>query len=446
MNEAFDGWVVPKAKYDYGLYFDKWWKIDMESFIKRDRNHPCVIMWSIGNEVRGYTDARQKELVDFVHQMDPTRPVTQGSNSGPYLDVVGFNGPGEEKGIIEAYHHKYPNRPLIGTEMTHTLQTRGVYRTQTWYKAKDFPSPLKSSKKREPWDQYKEKVHLIPDLASEEVFPGLAEKYKSSYDNCIIRIGVRDQYKHDSRFAFLMGSFRWSGFDYLGEATNNLWPTRTSNFGIIDLAGFPKDHYYLYQSLWSKKPMVHLLPHWTHPGKEGVTIPVVAYSNCERIELFLNGQSLGEQTMGDELQLVWQVPYQAGSLVAIAKNTGGIKIAEDIQQTSGPGHAVSIKANKQAIKSNSRDTIRFEIAIVDKNGIFVPYSDHMLKFHFEGPARLLGVENGDIGDLTSSKVPYKKAFMGRCVCLLQASDKRGQLNFKVNADGLETSSCQIQIV
>lgn len=137
------------------------------------------------------------------------------------------------------------------------------------------------------------RVYKIPNLSEEEVFPNITKKYQSSYDNSIVRIGIRDDWNRVEKYDYYIGNFRWTGFDYLGESFS--WPARTANFGIIDLAGFPKDHYYLYQSLWSDKPMVHLLPHWTHPGKEGLEIPVVAYTNCESAELFLNGISLGEK-------------------------------------------------------------------------------------------------------------------------------------------------------
>ena len=437
IDEAFDGWEVPKAKYDYGLYFSAWWKTDLESLIRRDRNHPSVVMWSIGNEVKGYSDARQKEMVDFVHGLDNTRPVTQGilkdrGAEGPYIDVVGFNGYGEEKGVLEAYHKEFPDRPMVGTEMTHTLQTRGAYRTQTAYRGE----------KQKNWDTYKEKVYMVPDLSKEEVFTGVPEVYKSSYDNCIVRINVRDQFKHDSRYPFLMGSFRWSGFDYLGEG--GYWPSRTANYGIIDLAGFPKDHYYLYQSLWSQKPMVHLLPHWTHPGKEGVVIPVVAYSNCEKVELFFNNISLGEQKMNDDLQLVWQVPYYPGMLLAIGKNADGYKLAEDVQQSAGTPRAIRVTSDKQTMRANGIDVARLEITIVDEKGVLVPSANNLVQFNITGPGKILGVENGDIIDMDPVKSDKRKAFMGKCVCLVQSKDKSGMIRIQMKSDHLKSSDCIIQ--
>jgi len=443
LDEAFDGWSTPKAKYDYGLYFDKWWKKDLGSFIRRDRNHPCVIMWSIGNEVKGFTDNMQKTMVGFVHNMDDSRLVTQGVTGGrgnmEHLDVAGFNGNGEEKGVLETYHKKKPHLPIIGTEMTHTLQTRGVYRTQSWYRI-GFPKWAKGhiDVKRE------KKIYPVPNLSKKEIFMGIPEIYKSSYDNCIVRIDVRDQYKHDSRYAFLMGSFRWSGFDYLGEAINQ-WPTRAGNFGIIDLAGIPKDDYYLYQSLWRTKPMVHILPHWTHPGKEGVKIPVVAYSNCSRVELFFNGKSLGEKQMGDALQLVWNVPYQSGMLIAVAKDANGQKLAETAQQTADNPYRLKVRANRFIMRANRREVTRLEVSVVDKNGVLVPDADNYVEFDTQGPGKIIGVENGDIADMNSTKSNIRKVFHGKCIGLIKAGNQAGNCIVHISSKGLKSDKIMIMV-
>lgn len=443
VDEAFDGWDAPKAEYDYGLYFSKWWKTDLESFILRDRNHPSVVMWSIGNEVKKYTDERQKELVDFVHGLDHTRPVTQGRGfMGPYIDIAGFNGHGEEKGMIADYHQKNPDRPMIGTEMPHTLHTRGVYRTQTKYRVRDFPARWEAGAV---WETYRNKVYLVPDLSDREVFTGVPAIYKSSYDNCIVHISVRDQFKHDSRYPYLMGSFRWSGFDYLGREYSDL-PLRAVDKGVIDLAGIVKDHYYLYQSLWTRKPMVHLLPHWTHPGKQGMKIPVVAYSNCHEVELFFNDQSLGTQVMGDDLQLVWQVPYKPGRLTAIARDHHGIQLAETIRQTAGAAYGIRIDGNKQSFRANRRDVLRLEISVVDDKGIVVPDADNTIGVKITGPARLLGLDSGDVADLTIANAQERKVFKGRCAALIQSSDRGGEVNIEINSKNLQTGSYRLQAI
>ncbi len=438
MNEAFDGWWTPKATYDYGNYFDEWWQRDLTDFIKRDRNHPSVVIWSIGNEVRGFTADQQKKIVEFIKHLDDTRPITQGRGySAPYIDIAGFNGHGEFKGELEKFHKTHPEKPIIGTEITHTLQTRGVYRTKTWYRTKDNPAPWE---KPEQFKKMEARVYKIPDLSETEVFEGLTPKYQSSYDNSIVRIGVRDDWNRVEERDYYLGNFRWTGFDYLGESFG--WPARTANFGIIDLAGFPKDHYYLYQSLWSSKPMVHLLPHWTHSGKEGIEIPVVVYTNCESAELFLNGKSLGEKIMGKERQLVWHVPFEMGELKVLAKNSGEV-ICEKAFQTAGSAAQVQLIADRRTIQGNRTDIVHIEVLISDENGVILPDADHLIEFDISGPAKLLGVENGDILDLAPHKVPSRKAFKGKCLLIIQSNGEKGQIEVEAKSDGLQTSVVKI---
>ncbi len=434
MDEAFDGWDRPKAKYDYGLYFKEWWRKDLESFVRRDRNHPSVVIWSIGNEVPRYTLEMQKKLVDVVKSLDPTRPVTQGRGEKPgVLDIVGFNGRAEYKGVLERFHRKHPRACAVGTEITHTLQTRGVYRTITWYMARDFPAPWV----RRRWKKIPSRVFPLPDLSGKEVFPGIDRDYQSSYDNAVIRMSVRREWSRTSRFPFFMGSFRWTGIDYLGEVIGRRG--RASNFGVIDLAGFPKDHFYLYQSLWTQKPMVHLLPHWTHPGKEGTVIPVVVYTNCPSAELLLNGKSLGEKKMGPELQLVWKVPYRPGRLKALAKKGGRI-LAEDEVVTAGKPAGLRLTLDKDRLRAGSREVARLEVQVVDALGNPHPRASNLLRFHIRGPAKLIGVENGDILDLSPSKARRRKAFMGKCLALLQAGDTPGRVEVRVTSPGLQPAS------
>ncbi|WP_281612778.1 sugar-binding domain-containing protein [Flammeovirga sp. SubArs3] len=435
MDEAFDGWWRPKAKFDYGNYFADYWQKDLEGFLKRDRNHPSVIMWSVGNEVHKFTNEEQKILVDFVKSIDPTRFVTQGRGyKGTHIDIAGFNGHGEFKNVLEDYHAKNPDQLIVGTEITHTLQTRGIYRTQTWYRTKDNPAPWE---KPEQFAKMENKVYKIPNLSDEEVFPNITNKYQSSYDNSIVRIGVRDDWNRVEKYDYYVGNFRWTGFDYLGESFN--WPARTANFGIIDLAGFPKDHYYLYQSLWSNEPMVHVLPHWNHQGKEGQKIPVVVYTNTSSIELFLNGKSLGEKVMGKERQLVWQVPYEKGEIKAIARNKNK-KVAEDIVRSSGEANSFQLIPSKTEVYANQTDVIRCEVNIIDKDGVFVPDADHLVEFTLDGPAKILGVENGDILDLSSNKAKFRKVFNGKCVLFFQSSDEAGLIKLTVKSTKLNSKT------
>jgi beta-galactosidase len=438
MNEAFDGWWRAKAEHDYGNYFEEWWQRDLSDFVHRDRNHPSVVMWSIGNEVRGFTAEEQKIIVDFTRKLDDTRPITQGRGySAPYIDVAGFNGHGEYKGALEKYHKANPDKAIIGTEITHTLQTRGVYRTQTWYRTKDNPAPWE---KPEHFAKMEPRVFKIPHLSENEVFPGITKKYQSSYDNSIVRIGIRDDWNRVEEHDYYLGCFRWTGFDYLGESFG--WPARTANFGIIDLAGFPKDHYYLYQSLWSDVPMVHLLPHWTHPGKEGVEIPVVVYTNCESAELFLNEKSLGIKKMGKERQLVWMVPYKAGKLSVVAYS-GEKEVCGKSYQTAQEASSVILSTTRGKVKSNQTDVVHIEAQITDKNGVMLPDADNLIEFEVSGPAKLLGVENGDILDLAPHKVKYRKAFKGKCLLLLQSTKEQGNIEVKAKSDGLKSSVVKI---
>lgn len=454
MNEALDGWEKPKAKDDYGNFFNEWWKKDITDFIKRDRNHPSVIIWSIGNEVSAATPSTQKKLVDLIHELDYTRPVTQGGTDPTrgmevdydknfqYLDIVGFNGNGEEVGEFEKFGQMKQNRCAVGTEVPHTYQTRGVYRTKTTWRRRDFPAPWEL-KSKIPWEKFKARVFEIPDLSEAEIFPEELENnyYQSSYDNASVRISARNSWKRTTSFPFLLGEFRWGSFDYLGEAE---WPQRCGNFGIIDICGFPKDHYYLYQSLWSDKPMVHLLPHWTHHGKEGVTIPVVVYTNCQSAELILNGKSLEKKEYVGE-QLVWQVPYQAGELKVIAYNNNQIASEKSYKTASQPA-TFNIKTDKQSFRSNQKDIIHVEIDIADKSGNFCPLASNVINVEVMGAAKILAMDNGDPIELSSYKVNTKKAFRGKCLLIIQSTDQSGEINIKINSLGLETKLLTLKAI
>jgi len=417
MNEFLDGWAVEKTRDDYGLYFEHWWKTDGEAFIKRDRNHPSVIIWSIGNEVSKPTMEVQKQLIDLFHELDPTRPVTQGGNDPTrgmkndirrtQLDLKGFNGDGEEKGVLEKFHEKFPAVPVVCTEVPHTYQTRGVYRSQTQWRRRDFPAMWELKNEGKMGD-LANRVFPVPDLAETEVFPEEVSTkyyqngqyhpienkapwskylyYQSSYDNASVRSSARKAWQRTRDLNFVMGQFRWGSFDYLGESSD--WPSRFANFGVIDICGFPKDHFYLYQSMWTDNPMVHILPNWTHPGKEGVKIPVVAYTNCDEVELFLNGKSLGKQNYNDE-QLVWLVPYTSGTIKAIAKKAGKI-VAEDSQTTAGEPARIRLTPNRSEVSANRTDVVQVSVDITDKDGIFCPYAAIVVEFEVSGPAKIIG--------------------------------------------------------
>ncbi len=473
LNEFLDGWDTKKASHDYGLYFNDWWETDAVSFIKRDRNHPSVIMWSIGNEVKRPTRKVQKQLIELFHQYDATRPVTQGGHDPTRgmtgdglpskLDIKGFNGDGEEKGVFERFHAKEPHMPMVATEVPHTYQTRGVYRTQTHWRRRDFPAMWE----KRAWDGtlrgLEKRLFSIPDLTEEEVFveelnttwfqngkiyPVSLSKpyhphlyYQSSYDNASVRSSARKAWQRTRDLDYVMGQFRWGSFDYLGET--NDWPSRFANFGVIDICGFPKDHFYLYQSMWTDQTMVHILPHWTHPGKEGTEIPVVAYTNCDEVELFLNGKSLGVQKYKDE-QLVWLVPYKAGTIKAIARKNGEI-VAKHSHTTAGTPANLELNPDKTTIQANRTDVVHVAVSITDEKGIFCPYADNEIIFETTGPVKIIGVDNGDPLDLSDYKTNRRKAFRGKAMLWIQSSGQPGKAIIHAKTKKIRSEYIEIEV-
>ena len=446
MDEAFDGWETPKATHDYGHYFEDWWERDLTYFIRRDRNHPSVVIWSVGNEVRDATAATQKRLVDLIHTLDPTRPVTQGRGYNlPHADIAGFNGHGEYVGAIAAYHAKHPDRVIVGTEITHSLHTRGVYRSKTEYRTRDNPAPweLNNPNKtpEEIWESIKDRVYQVPDLTEEEVWPEEPLAYASSFDNNLVRMPIREEIRLARALPYLIGTFRWTAFDYLGESRG--WPARTMNFGVVDLAGFPKGAYHLYRSQWSDAPMLHVEPHWTHPGKEGVEIPVVVYTNYDRAELFLNGRSLGEKAMTDDMQIVWLVPYAPGELRVVARSEGRADYAV-AHRTAGEPEGLRVTTDRATMPSDRRAVARIEVDVVDADGTLVPYAGNRLRFAVSAGGRLIGVENGDILDLDSTKADNRRAFRGKAVALVQSTGAAGPVTVTVTGDGLPAETVTIE--
>ncbi|MFV0484241.1 MAG: glycoside hydrolase family 2 TIM barrel-domain containing protein [Bacteroidales bacterium] len=440
MNEAFDGWATPKAKFDYGVFFNEWWKADLTDFVLRDRNHPSIIMWSIGNEVRGRTDSVESLLYNTIKALDNTRPVTIGAgHDAKIVDVAGFNGIGEFPGYLEKVHEKHPDWQIIGTEMPHSWQTRGIYRTKTWWRGRDFPAPWAPKQlNQEPTEG---SYFPIPDLTAEEVFTNIDSNYLSSYDNATVRISAREQWKRTVKFDWLMGEFRWTGFDYMGE---NIWPNRGWHCGALDLAGFKKDLYYFYQSVWTKKPMVHILPHWTHHGKEGVEIPVIVYSNCSEVELFLNGKSLGaKKDTLNNLQFLWYVPYEKGEIKAVAK-TGKGEVITSMHKTASQPYALQLNSDKSQMCANARSLAHITVKVVDESGNFVPDANIPFTYEITGSAKLLGIENGDMLDLSSGKANTKTTFNGLSLMYIQSTDEQGIIEVNVKSDGLKDGNIKLK--
>jgi len=462
INETFDewrqGWAFEdgvlvssgtprgKARYGYNRYFDEWYERDLVDHIKRDRNHPSVIMWSIGNEVAEAQKNGETETVrilrDIVHKVDPTRPVTAGINhirtaneTGflDELDIVGYNGGGGSCFLYEADHKRFPNRIIYASEGPHSRQTRGEYRTTTDYRERDHPPA---------------------DLAEVEVFPETDPFYDSSYDNCAVRINARDSWYLTSKFPFVLGEFRWTGFDYIGESGG--WPRVLGNFGIIDLCNFPKDTYYFYQSVWTDKPMIHILPHWTWPGKEGTTIPVMAYTTGDEAELFLNGESLGTRTFGEgnPFHLLWQVPYTPGELKAVARKDGEV-IATTVVRTAGPPAQFQAVPDQTELDPNNRDLSYITIRIEDEDGNFDPKAARWVTLNVRGPGRILGVHNGDPLNHAPFQTDTVRTFNGLALAIVAATsgpdeprpnEKReaGEIVVTVSSRGMESRELRLK--
>ena len=374
MDEFFDGWV-PKAPHDYGKHaFKEWWERDVRALVRRDRNHPSIIIYSAGNETHGPAGAK---IVKVCHEIDPTRLVTSGQSASGAMDVHGVNGVSELKHFIDT--HQVKEKTFVGTENPHTWQVRGYYRSKTWYRD-GFR-----------WDFFK-----IPDLTEKEIFnyewapvsewANRKQHFNSSYDNATVRSNVRQIIEVMRTKPWFSGCFRWTGFDYPGEAgfVHGGWPFRAFMGGALDLAGFPKDLFYLYQSQWTDKPMIHLLPSWTHPYMPlGTKIPVFAYTTGDEAELFLDGKSLGRKKCGpkwDEMSPLWMVPWKPGTLLAIGYK-GGKEIAREQIATSGaPGKLVLVKEDS-SLTGRADDLHIITVKSCDAKGELYPYGENRVYFH-----------------------------------------------------------------
>lgn len=392
LDEIFDGWHR-KAPEDYGArFFAQWWRRDVHDWVVRDRNHPSVILWSIGNET-GYSD--KWGISEWVHKFDPTRDTT-GGRVYFGVDVAGFNGASEIPGVLEKFHKEHPKIPIVLTESPHTYQTRGFYRVRTWWRD---------------WKHYSE----FQGYGKNQIFFDGKQWFRSSYDNAMVRITARQSWKQVSSTPWISGAFRWTGFDYLGEADykGGRWPDRAkSGVGVLDLAAIPKDDYYLYQSFWTSKPMVHLLPNWTHTGMDGIVIPVVAYSNQPEVELSLNGHSLGRKGPGPLGDFLWDVPYHAGTLKAVAYAKDGAAVASETLETAGTPVRLELTTDNAHLRADRRDTAVVTVETLDSDGHMVPWDANRVDFRVDGPVHLLGYENGDPTDVTPNQASWRRLFYG----------------------------------
>jgi beta-galactosidase len=431
MDEMFDMWKKSKSQYDYSLYWDEWHKKDLEEFIKRDRNHPSVVVWSIGNEILEQWDSTgvqvTRELAGIVRALDNTRPVATGNNeivnnhlirSGA-MDLIGYNYNHKE---FDNFHKQYPEMKFIGTETTSALATRGHY---------DMPS---DSIRRWPirWDQ----------LFTE----GNADNTVSAYDHVSAPWGSthEETWKIVKKHAHLSGMFIWTGFDYLGEPTPYRWPSRSSYFGVVDLAGFPKDSYYMYKSEWTSDPVLHVFPHWTWAA--GQTIDVWAYyNNADEVELFVNGVSKGvRQKNHDDLHVMWRLVFEPGTLRAVSRRNGREVLVREIR-TAGLPATLSLESDRRVMAADGSDLTFVTVSVLDADGNVVPWASNEISFQVNGQGSLAGVDNGDPTSHTSFRADRMKAFSGLCLAIVRAGKDKGSVTLTVSSDGLKSASVKIDV-
>lgn len=432
MNETFDMWQKKKNSKDYHLDFKKWHQRDLEDHIKRDRNHASVFMWSIGNEIREQFDSSgihlTRELASIVKRLDTTRPVTSAltemvpSKNFIYqsgaLDLLGFN---YNHAKYDSLPERFINQKFIASETTSGLQTRGHY---------DMPS---------------DSIRRWPVNAKTKLTDGNADWTVSAYDNVSAYWGSthEETWKTVKKQDFISGLYVWTGFDYLGEPIPYPWPARSSYFGIIDLAGFPKDVYYMYKSEWTNTPVLHILPHWNwEPGK---IIDVWAYYNqADEVELYLNGKSLGvKKKSGDDLHVMWQVPFQAGTLKAVSRKGGSVVLTKEVR-TAGEAAKIEIIADREIIKSDGKDLSFLTVRIVDKDGNLVPQADNQVYFSLEGNAKIAGVDNGYQASMEPFKSNSRKAFNGLCLAIIQSTERSGKIKITAKSNGLQSATLDIK--
>lgn len=438
MAESFDMWIYAKCKNGYSRFFTDWSDRDIENLVRANRLHPSIIMWSVGNEIpeQGMKDGPRllRHLQDVVRLYDKTRPITNGMdridnaiNTG-FAQVADVPGMNYRVNKYEMAHEKLGQGYLLGSETASTVSSRGVYKYPlTEEKGKTYPDGQCSS-----YDLTACSWSNLPD-----------DDWQIQDDN-----------------DWVIGEFVWTGFDYLGEPTpyDTYWPSRSSYFGIFDLAGLPKDRYWLYRSHWNKEePTIHLLPHWNWEGREGEVTPVYCYTNYPTAELFVNGVSQGKRTKDaksrlDRYRLRWNnVKYAPGELKVIVYDENGNKAGEETVRTAGKPNRIRVTADKPlyaegtypTLKANGEDMAFFTVDITDKNGILCPNADNEINVEVTGSAVFKAICNGDATSLEPFTQPYMKAFHGQLVFCIQTVKQPGFINLKVSAKGLRTANLEL---
>lgn len=445
MVEPFDEWDIAKCENGYHRFFKEWAEKDMVNMLRQYRNHPSVVMWSIGNEVptqcspEGYKVA--SFLQDICHREDPTRPVTCGMDQvscvlangfAAMLDVPGLNY--RTHRYVESYE-KLPQNLVLGSETASTVSSRGVYK---------FPAELK---KQAMYDDHQSSGYDLEACSWSNV-PDEDFALADDYD-------------------WTLGQFVWTGFDYLGEPSpydTDAWPSHSSVFGIIDLASLPKDRYYLYRSIWNKRDnTLHVLPHWTWPGREGENTPVFVYTNYPEAELFVNGKSYGKQRKltSDEARalqgkdslwlqrryrLMWtDVPYEPGELKVVAYDNSGKKVEEKTVRTAGKPHHLEVVVDRTALSADGKDLAYITVRVVDKDGNLCPADDRLVSFTVKGAGSFRAAANGDATCLDLFHLPRMHAFSGQLTAIVQSGAESGNLVFEAKAKGVKAGKLTLEV-
>jgi len=388
----------------------------LEVMVKRYRNSPAIILWSIGNEEGQLQNEMAEQgakigatMVARCHELDPTRPVSAAVNGNnakgvsDSFDIIGFN---YNLAFPDEYHSKHPKRPVYGSETSSAISTRGMYTTD----------PLRN---------------LVNDYNGVVFWGETAEEWWKFY-------GTRE---------WEAGGFAWTGFDYRGEPTPYGWPSINSQFGIVDMCGFPKDTFYYYKAWWGKEPSLHLFPHWNFEGREGDMIPVWVYSNVDEVELFVNGQSAGSQKVPHLGHVEWKVKYEPGAIEARGSKDGKVVLTEK-RETTGPTVAIRLTADRMEIDADGEDLVILKVEALDKEGRAVPTADNLIGFTVSGYGALIGVGNGDPNCQESDKEPRRSLFNGLAQVIVQASRFAGEIHieaFKEGWDGPELTPAKLTI-
>ena len=428
IDEAFDEWKHPKVINGYSTLWDEWAEKDLVAMIHRDRNHPSVIMWSIGNEVleQGMEDGAEtcRFLVDICKREDPTRPTTAGFNQwrgaiahglADLVDVPGWNYKPQHYNNI---HKTHPRWTMYASETASTVSSRGAFY---------LPAVERIGYTREPY-------HCS---AYDMEFPNWA----TSPDR---------EFAAQDSFPYMAGEFVWTGFDYLGEPTPYAiqWPARSSYFGIIDLCGIPKDRYYLYQSKWTDREVLHILPHWN--WEKGALVSVHCYTSYESGELFLNGKSMGirhkdPSSLYTTYRLVWDdIPFEPGEIRVVALDRDGRSLKEAFIKTAGEPAGIRLEADRTSPRAGENELVFITASIVDGEGIPCPLADNPVSFTVEGEGNLRAVGNGDPTSLASFREPCREAFSGKCMAIVSSSGNPGEITLVAEAEGLESASITIK--